>query len=315
MTDKARKTPRRAANDLTVLLRTVLGEDRFPVDVEALALEVSRNHEDPITAVKGVDIDGFEGMLRARRKKPGWQILYNTQPRYRGRERFTLAHEFGHYLLHRRPLTASHYRDGELSDDYDFECLPLQSNDWKDAEREREEEADTFASFLLMPIDDYRNQIGGQEMTRDLLGHVTDRYGVSLLAATRKWIEFTNTRAAMVVARDGFALWGRASTSAYKSGVFIRSGMPIPDGSVMAMGAASQHRSSQRPTALPNGIWTFSRGSEPVRELAFFSDRLGISVSLLQFDGLGGADIEEDEPWDSYDQFLAGVSQSRWPQR
>ena len=158
MTDRARKTPRRAANDLTVLLRTVLGEDRFPVDVEALALEVSRNHEDPITAVKGVDIDGFEGMLRARRKKPGWQILYNTQPRYRGRERFTLAHEFGHYVLHRRPLTADHYRDGELSDDYDFECLPLQSNDWKDAEREREEEADTFASFLLMPIDDYRNQ-------------------------------------------------------------------------------------------------------------------------------------------------------------
>lgn len=92
----------------------------------------------------------------------------------------------------------------------------------KDAESEREEEADTFASFLLMPFDGYRNQIGGQEMTRDLLGHVTDRFGVSLLAATRKWIEFTNTRAAMVVARDGFALWGRASTSACKSGVFIR---------------------------------------------------------------------------------------------
>jgi len=79
MSNSGRKSPRRAANDLTVLLRTVLGEDRFPVDVEALALEVSRNHEDPITAVKGVDIDGFEGMLRARRKKPGWQILYNTQ--------------------------------------------------------------------------------------------------------------------------------------------------------------------------------------------------------------------------------------------
>lgn len=304
MSNSGRKSPRKAANDLTVLLRTVLGEDRFPVDVEALALEISRNYEDPITAVKGVDIDGFEGMLRARRKKPGWQILYNTQPRYRGRERFTLAHEFGHYLLHRRPLTAAHYRNGELSDDFDFECLPLQSNDWKEAEREREEEADTFASFLLMPIDDYRSQVGDQEITRDLLGHITDRYGVSLLAATRKWIEFTDTRSAMVVARDGFALWGRASTSALDGGVFIRSGMPIPDGSVMAMGSASQHANSARPVSLPDGVWTFSRGSEPVRELAFFSDRLGISVSLLQFDGCGGgANIEEEEPWDSYDQF------------
>lgn len=304
MSNSGRKSPRKAANDLTVLLRTVLGEDRFPVDVEALALEISRNYEDPITAVKGIDIDGFEGMLRARRKKPGWQILYNTQPRYRGRERFTLAHEFGHYLLHRRPLTAAHYRNGELSDDFDFECLPLQSNDWKQAEREREEEADTFASFLLMPIDDYRSQVGDQEITRDLLGHITDRYGVSLLAATRKWIEFTDTRSAMVVARDGFALWGRASTSALDGGVFIRSGMPIPDGSVMAMGSASQHANSARPVSLPDGVWTFSRGSEPVRELAFFSDRLGISVSLLQFDGCGGgANIEEEEPWDSYDQF------------
>jgi hypothetical protein len=304
MSNSGRKSPRKAANDLTVLLRTVLGEDRFPVDVEALALEISRNYEDPITAVKGVDIEGFEGMLRARRKKPGWQILYNTQPRYRGRERFTLAHEFGHYLLHRRQLTAAHYRNGELSDDFDFECLPLQSNDWKEAEREREEEADTFASFLLMPIDDYRSQVGDQEITRDLLGHITDRYGVSLLAATRKWIEFTDTRSAMVVARDGFALWGRASTSALDGGVFIRSGMPIPDGSVMAMGSASQHANSARPVSLPDGVWTFSRGSEPVRELAFFSDRLGISVSLLQFDGCGGgANIEEEEPWDSYDQF------------
>lgn len=307
MTDSGRKSPRRAANDLTVLLRTVLGEDRFPVDVEALALEVSRNHEDPITAVKAVDIDDFEGMLRARRKKPGWHILYSTQPRYRGRERFTLAHEFGHYMLHRRPLTADHYRDGELPDGFDFECLPLQANHWKDAEKEREEEADTFASYLLMPIDDYRDQVGGQEMSRSLLGHVTDRYGVSLLAAVRKWIEFTDSRAAMVVARDGFALWGRASSAAYKTGVFIRSDMPIPDGSIAAIGPGAQQTEFDRPIALPAGVWTFSRGSEPVRELAIFSERLGMSVSLLQFDKDSWVgEIDDEEPWDTYDQFVAG---------
>lgn len=309
MTDSGRKLPRRAANDLTVLLRTVLGEDRFPVDVEALALEVSRNHEDPITAVKAVDIDDFEGMLRARRKKPGWHILYSTQPRYRGRERFTLAHEFGHYILHRRPLTADHYRDGELPDGFDFECLPLQANHWKDAEKEREEEADTFASYLLMPIDDYRNQVGGQEMTRDLIGHVTDRYGVSLLAAVRKWIEFTDSRAAMVVARDGFALWGRASTAAYKSGIFIPSGMPIPDGSIAGIGPTAQQAETDRPITLPAGVWSFSRGSEPVRELAIFSERLGMSVSLLQFDKDSCVgEIDNEEPWDTYDQFIAGGS-------
>ena len=307
MNDSGQKTPRRAANDLTVLLRTVLGEYRFPVDVNALAREVSCNNEDPITTIKGVDIDGFEGMLRARRKQPGWQILYNIQPRYRGRERFTLAHEFGHYLLHRRPLTADDYRDGELSDGFDFECRPLRADEWVDAEKEREEEADTFASYLLMPIDDYRDQVNGEVMTRGLLDHVTDRYGVSLLAAIRKWIEFTDTRAAMVVARDGFALWGRASTAAYKTGVFVRSGMPIPDGSIAALGPAAQYAEDDQAIALPAGVWTFSRGSEPVRELAIISERLGISVSLLQFEKVPYlVEIDDEEPWDTYDRFLSG---------
>jgi hypothetical protein len=311
MKDSRAKSPRRAANELTVLLRTVLGEDRFPVDVEALALEVSRNHEDPITAIKGIEIDGFDGMLRAGRKKPGWQILYNIQPIYRGRERHTLAHEFAHYLLHRRPLTVDHYRDGELPDGFDFQCLPLQANNWKQAEKEREEEADTFASYLLMPIDDYRDQVNREEMSRSLLDHVTNRYGVSLVAAVRKWIEFTDTAAAMVVARDGYALWGRASTAAYNGGIFIRSGMPIPHESIAARGAAAQPVKTDRAVALPAGVWTFSRGSAPVRELTIFSERLGISVSLLHFEKhVDLAGLGDEEPGDIYDQFVAGGQSS-----
>ena len=310
MSHSGGKSPRRAANDLTVLLRTVLGEDRFSVDVEALAREVSRNHEDPITTIQGVNIVGFEGMLRARRKKPGWRILYSTQPRYRGRERFTLAHEFGHYMLHRRLLTADDYVKGKLAEDLDFECLPLQADQWKAAEKQREEEADTFASYLLMPINDYRNQADGHDMTRDLLGQITNRYGVSLLAAVRKWIEFTSSRAAMVVARDGFALWGRASASAYRTGIFVPSGMAIPDGSVAAMPPASRDAESDRPVVLPAGVWTFSRGSEATRELTIFSTRLGISVSILQFENdTGDTVLEEETDWDSYDQLTA------WEQR
>ena len=310
MSPSGEKSPQRAANDLTVLLRTVLGEDRFPVDVGALAREVSRNHEDPITTIQGVDIAGFEGMLRARRRKSGWQILYSTQPRYRGRERFTLAHEFGHYILHRRRLTADDYKNGELADDLDFECLPLQADRWRAPEKQREEEADTFASYLLMPSDDYRNQADGHEMTRDLLNHITHRYGVSLLAAVRKWIEFTGSRAAMVVARDGFALWGRASASAYRGGIFVPSGMALPEGSVAAMPPTSRNAKANRPIILPAGVWTFSRGSEPTRELTIFSTRLGISVSVLQFDDdAGDAVLEEEAPWDSYDQLTT------WEQR
>ena len=306
MNEPVRKSPTREANRLTILLRTVLGEDRFPVDVGELAREVSRNQEDPITTIEGVDIDGFEGMLRADRRKPGWQILYNDQSRYPGRERFTLAHEFGHYLLHRQPLTTAHYSNGALDARFDFECLPLQADKWKDAESKREEEADMFASYLLMPIDDYRKQVGDLEMSQPLLDHLIDRYGVSLMAAVRKWIEFTDKRAVMVVACDGFALWGRASTAAYRSGVFVRSGMEIPPSSIAGMGSAGPQARADHPVALPAGVWTFSRGTEPVRELTFFSDRLGYSISILHFEPVAAhhaVDVEEEQ-MDTYDKFI-----------
>ena len=300
-----KKSAQKEANRLSMLLRMALGEDRFPIDVPRLALEVSKNNEDPIETVVGGDLPGFEGMLRAHRKRPAWHIIYNEEPRYRGRERFTVAHELGHYMLHRPKLGQADYPDGQLARSCDFQCLPLQSNAWKVAEKLREEEADTFASYLLMPLDDYRKQVDGLEMTRGLLGHMTDRYGVSLLAAVRKWIEFTDRRA-MVVATDGFALWGRASRAAFKSGVFIKSGMEIPDGSVAALGPIASQPRDDCAVAQPSGVWTFSRGSEPARELTFFSKRLGISVSLLHFDDDGrGAEITEEEPWDAYDQFTA----------
>lgn len=302
------KSPKSEANRLTLLLRTVFGDDRFPVDVAELAREVSRNNDDPITTIQGVGIDGFEGMLRANRHKPAWQILYNDQTSYPGRQRFTLAHELAHYLLHRRPLTSAHYRNGKLEEDVDFQCLPLQANQWKAAEQKREEEADTFASYLLMPIDDYRQQVGTMEMSRPLLDHVIDRYNVSLTAAVRKWIEFTDKRAAMIVARDGFALWGRATMAAYKSGVFIRSGMEIPANSIAGMGPTGPHAGSEHAVDLPRGIWTFSRGTEPVRELTFFSDRLDFSISILHFDPVAAHDAldEETELMDTYDKFITG---------
>ncbi|CAM5772576.1 MULTISPECIES: ImmA/IrrE family metallo-endopeptidase [Hyphomicrobiales] len=304
MVEGAAKSPRKEAIRLSKLLEISLGADRFPVDVASLAREISRNYGDPIDKIVGDELPGFEGMLRPHKKRPAWHIVYSTNPQYRGRERFTIAHEFGHYMLHRPELSAADYRDGLLTKECGFECLPLQSNEWKQAEREREEEADTFASYLLMPIDDYRVQVGRNEMSRELLAHITRRYGVSLLAAVRKWIEFTDTRAAMVVAYDGYARWGRASDTALKTGIFIPSGMPIPEASVAGMGPSAL-KDQDRAVQLPAGIWTFRRGSEPVRELTIFSERLGLSVTLLMFDRAPfGVSLAEEHIPDTYDQFV-----------
>ena len=97
--------PQRWADDLTLLLNAVLGENRFPVNVPEVAREFSlkRSPDDPITLVRGDVLPGFDGALtpRAPTGKKGWGIFYNTSIGSTGRINFTLAHEFGHYLMHR----------------------------------------------------------------------------------------------------------------------------------------------------------------------------------------------------------------------
>lgn len=204
------RQPAAEANSVSKVLNTVLGSDRFPVKVDEVALEYSRQrfYESPIDRVQGDDLDGFEGMLAANKARSKWLILYNSAVRSEGRKRFTIAHEFGHYLLHRR--------DQNL-----FECGDADIETGDGNERDIEKEADLFASTLLMPLDDFRRQVAGQTVSFDLLGHCADRYGVSLTAAALRWAEIADKRAILVASVDDHMLWAKSNEAAFKSGAFF----------------------------------------------------------------------------------------------
>lgn len=83
--------------------------------------------------------------------------------------------------------------------------------------------------------------------------------------------------------------------------------MPIPDDALAAIGADERGFTSDSPIARPPGIWRFSRGSEPVRELAMVSEFLDMSLTILQFENsIDVKEIDDEDPWDTYDQFAAG---------
>ncbi len=117
----------------------------------------------------------------------------------------TVAHEFGHYLLHR------HQRDR-------FECGDDDIETGDDEKQDIESDADKFASTLLMPFDDFHKQVDGQPVNFDLLGHCADRYGVSLTAAALRWTEIAEKRAVLVASRDDHMLWAKSNDAAFKSG-------------------------------------------------------------------------------------------------
>lgn len=250
-----------------VLLSQLWGKDRFPVEVETIALEYTKRFPDPVLAVEPAQVETFEGALFPLKRRGGWAILYNPTITSSGRINFTRGHELGHYFAHRALVPAG------------FQCgqNDVLGNATRAAYRKREHQADEFASYLLMPLDDFRLQAGGQRMTLDLLRHCADRYGVSFTAAALKWLDATDECAAIVVATNGFILWSRPSAVARKAGIYYPSGMELPRGSIAALGNTAQRNEG---TNLAAGIW----GRTAVQEIAIFADQYEMTISLLVFD-------------------------------
>ena len=265
------RLPTRWATDISAILKIVKGTNRFPISVAETALDLSQHWfpNDPLSLVQGEKLPGFDGaLLRAPHGKKGWGIFYNNGITSKGRINFTLAHEFGHYLIHR------------LAFPNGIRCSQQDVVRWDSEYKQIENEANTFAAHLLMPLDDYRRQIDARTTaTFDMLSHCADRYEVSLVAATLRWLVYTEIRAVLVVSRDGFILWARSSKAAYKSGVYIKTSgvvVPVHDNSVAAHPEA--FADARLGVNHPPGIWF----PEPCQEMSIISENYDFTLSLIQ---------------------------------
>lgn len=296
-------TPQSWANRLTKILsvhQAVHGLPRFPIDVAALAQDFSRQvfPDAPITMVGGLDLSkGVEGMLMPRGDGSGeWGIIYNESIRSAGRRNFTLAHELGHYLLHRQLHPSG------------LKCTNRNMADWDDSVTKIEGEANTFASYLLMPLDDFRAQIKGRAIDIDMMTQLSDRYAVSLTAAILKWMTITDKRAMIVVGKEGFIDWAWSSEPLLKSGVFYRARQEVTELPAASLAAREVDQDTGRHGHHhPAGVWA---GTEPVREMTVFSPGNEMSISLLLYPDCGSsgwemAELEEEPTLDTFDKFMS----------
>jgi hypothetical protein len=269
-------SPQRWANNLTLVLNSVYdaATERFPVQVTQLAKDYScqRFPDDPISLVAGDNLPTFDGALyKAPPGKKGWGIIYNKAIASPGRINFTIAHEFGHYLLHRL-----RFPDG-------LECGQQDMMRWDSEYRQIEAQANDFAASLLMPLDDFRRQIDSKaKPTLDDLGGCAERYGVSLVAATLRWLQYTERRSVMVVSRDGFILWARSSSAALRTGAFFKTAgrgpITIPGQSLAARPELMEKSRGQ--IEHEGNVWF----AEPCEEIALASDQYDFTISLLHLE-------------------------------
>lgn len=296
-------SPHRWANSLTTMLNALDGSalDRFPVNVSQLAREYSnqRYPDDPIRLVKGASIPGFDGALyHSPSAKKGWGIVYNDTIRSSGRINFTLGHEFGHYLLHRLA-----YPDG-------MECGDQDMVRWDSEYGQIEQQANEFAVGLLMPLDDYRRQIDPRAKPNlDDIGACAARYDVSLIAATLRWLQYTERRSVLVVSRDGYILWARSSNRALKTGAYFKTaGRPPIAVPSLSLAARPDSLNSKGAIEHDADVWF----AEPCEEIALVSDHYDFTVSLLH---LGRAEwqnrLDQESEEDTFDMMQRRLGLTR----
>jgi hypothetical protein len=250
--------------------KKLLGLPRFPIRIDEIAQDYSRNvfPDEPIAHVEGEDFAGkFEGALIPNENRQ-WAIFYDNGHVSKGRINYTLAHELGHYLAHR-------HLSGEP-----FFCSRRDMWSWDSHYGRMEAEANSFAAFVLMPPDDFRDQTRGfRSPTLSCFAPLRDRYEVSITAAVLNWLKATERRAMLVVSRDGFIDWSWGSEPLFKSGVFFKPKQvttSVPAASLAARGLDCGLSELQHPA----GVW---HPHEPVLESVIFSEYHEMTLSLLVY--------------------------------
>jgi hypothetical protein len=287
-------SPERWAIEITKVLNLVLGPEHFPIDVIRVAREYTaqRFPGDAITMAQGANLPGFDGALfPAPEGKTGWGIVYNNALALPGRINFTLAHEFGHYLLHR------------LSYPNGIRCGEQDVVRWDSDYGQIEHQANRFAANLLMPLDDFRRQIHARaKVDLDLICYCAERYRVSLIAAILRWLTYTECRAVLVVSRDDFVLWSRSSDMALKTGAFFRtSGAPVEIPAASLAATQDQLADGRAGVLHGPGVWF----GEEVREMTMFSEQYDFTVTLLLLEDRGRyAQLQPKPKEDTFDRFM-----------
>lgn len=213
---KRRHLKRHRTQEIADLAEEVAG-NQFPVDPIAIVRAQSE-----ISLRRGQFGDAFDGLLEWR---DGHFWIYSNLERVGSpespRERFTIAHELGHYFIdeHRNALINGIGRHPSFSEFQSDELV--------------EREADLFASRLLMPEQAFtaaspKNSRGISDVLR-----LTKRFGTSITSTAIRYVSLADFFCAVVKwDNDGFG-WSWTSRETYEKRYWrtIRSADLLPQDS------------------------------------------------------------------------------------
>jgi len=136
-----------------------------------------------------------------------------------GRKRFAIAHELGHWVLHRRISQILACTNEDMLSAYKASAPEL--------------EASFFASALIMPEELFGKRIEGTTPTAQLLSRLSQEFQTSLTATALRYVDLREDYCAVVVSEKGTVKWWRESQD-FKGRFWIDPGAKLSANTVAA---------------------------------------------------------------------------------
>lgn len=230
---------------------------------------------------KVLEVDGFIGGLTADPEK-NRGIILTKEGLPRKRQRFTIGHELGHFLIpthgHQRLCTRRDLEENSRATNY----------------QRQETEANRFSAGLLMPKPLFVKDIdalGSADVAH--VRELSNRYDVSMEAVANRYLDFTAENCAFIFSRENIARYARTCRDFPK--LAIEKGGTLPQNSltrrVNVVGVPSNWAEHD------GNIWletTWGKRLPTVLEQAIAQSN-GFKVTLLFIDRNEQDSIEDEE--------------------
>lgn len=177
--------PKRAAEELHASVGWTTPQD---LTIEEISYSIGLNIRETL-------LQGSEGRILI--KGSTGIISISSDITHLGKRNFVLAHEIGHFLLHRHIVTLFSDTDKTLSA-------------WH-TKGPHESEANAFASELLMPEHLFRDKVSNMKLSIGLIEETSNYFHTSLLATFLRYVQLGSYPTMIVFMKDGVVKWKQCS--------------------------------------------------------------------------------------------------------
>ena len=188
------------------------------------------------------------------RKKNSGIIRVSKSIPESGRRRFAIAHELGHWQLHREISQLVSCTNADMVSRYKASPPELDAN--------------AFAAELIMPRHLFEPAMSEERPTAAFINHLADQFGTTRTSVAYRIADLSTDYFAFVMSKNGVITWWQASEP-LRDLIWIESGEEVPNDSV-----AAQVFNGEPLSGVP----------EKVDADSWFSQNRGLNVSYVYED-------------------------------